>query len=236
MPLDAASPVDHNQPVSPLLERRLAAEYTETNQNFRTLIDVRFKLLALIPTLGGIAIYLLSVFGLSADAAALQQPERLWLTLLIATLGFGATLGITFYDQRNSELYDALIHRAKYIERRLSLPRSEGARNETLYGGQFNERPPRTKAFLALTDVKYGHDNGLALIYGVVLGAWWFPGAFSALSLIGSPRDYSIPVAGFLSLVVAAGFVYELVRQDTLNRAEWDKASKPPTETSHGAA
>ena len=87
---------------------KLNAEYQQVNENFRMLADIRFKLLALIPVLGGVAIFLLS---------GLQQVEEesqlgYGLLLLISGLGFLATLGVTFYDQRNSELYNALIRLA----------------------------------------------------------------------------------------------------------------------------
>jgi hypothetical protein len=41
--------------------------------------------------------------------------------VLVSVFGFLATLGITLYDQRNSELYNALIHRAKYVEKECTL-------------------------------------------------------------------------------------------------------------------
>jgi hypothetical protein len=91
----------------------LIAEYTEVNQNFRMLADIQFKLLAIIPTLGGVAIFLLS---------RMQQSEpKLGYSLLflISGLGLLTTLGVVFYDQRNSELYNALDGRAKELEKDL---------------------------------------------------------------------------------------------------------------------
>jgi hypothetical protein len=132
------------------------AEYTEVNQNFRMLADIRFKLLAIIPTLGGVAIFLLS---------RMQQSEpKLGYSLLflISGLGLLTTLGVVFYDQRNSELYNALDGRAKELEKDLKL-----------YGGQFTHRPRRNRYLFR--SVELGHDSGLALIYGTVLGAWFYP-------------------------------------------------------------
>src|SRR5215210_6907373 len=91
----------------------LTTEYTQVNQNFRLLSDIRFKLLALIPPLGGVGIFLLS-----------ERQSDFGLLLLISGLGFLATLGVTFYDQRNSELYNALIGRASFLEKKLQLPRN----------------------------------------------------------------------------------------------------------------
>jgi hypothetical protein len=95
-------------------EHTQATEYIQVNENFWMLADIRFKLLALIPTLGGVAIFLLSE----------ERRTDHGLLLLTSGLGFLATLGVTFYDQRNSALYNALIDRANYLERKPTLPRN----------------------------------------------------------------------------------------------------------------
>ena len=103
-----------------------------------------------------------------------------------------STQGVVFYDQRNSELYDSLIRRAKHIECLLKLPRSPTAPSGTECGGQFSERPERGKHYLG-NSVLYGHDNGLALIYGAVQGAWFFPACLAVLSLFSVQREYAPP-------------------------------------------
>jgi hypothetical protein len=73
----------------------LELEYAQINDNFRFLADVRFKLLAFLPTLGGIAVFVLSGIGLQAgESSAPAAPERLVVVLLVSLLGFLATLGI----------------------------------------------------------------------------------------------------------------------------------------------
>src|SRR5438046_2284643 len=100
----------HNQ------HKKLELEYEQINENFRFLADVRFKLLALVPILGGAAIYALGRVGLEAGKAPASSTPELLVVVFVSLLGFLATLGITLYDQRNSELYNALIHRAKHLE------------------------------------------------------------------------------------------------------------------------
>jgi len=131
------------------------AEYEQINNNFRMLADTRFKLLAFVPTLSGAAVYLLSKMtaGAGSDYAIVG---------FISVLGFLATLGITFYDQRNSELYNLLVKRGGELERMFDPPMKN-----------FAGRCRAGRFLLGLARMK--HDTGLALIYAPVLGAWFFP-------------------------------------------------------------
>ena len=95
----------------------LELEYTQINNNFRFLAEVRFKLLALVPILGGAAVFVLARVGLEAGKAPASSHPELLVVLLVSLFGFLATLGLTLYDQRNSELYNALIHRVKWLVR-----------------------------------------------------------------------------------------------------------------------
>jgi hypothetical protein len=112
-------------------------------------------------------------------------------------MGFFATLGITFYDQRNTELYNALIGRAKYLEKRLKM-----------FGGQFQIRPPRNRRLLF---IMMGHDTGLALIYGTVLGAWFFPIVYSGLQWLDLKRIDSFRTALLASLIMVIVFIEEFL-------------------------
>lgn len=171
----------------------LVAEYQETNSNVRMLADIRFKLLALLPTLGSAAIVLLSNYGLRYGETKHPSTAYLLGIAAIGLFGFAATLGVTLYDQRNSELYNALIHRAKFLEERLKLPTTPGALQQRDPGGQFRERPGRHRRLI----LKAGHDLALALIYGPVLGAWLFPISYSIARALGAPS----PVALLLGVI-----------------------------------
>ena len=176
--------------------QELIAEYAEVNQNFRTLTDIRFRLLALIPTLGGVAIFLLSRMQQHAE----PKPDYS-LLLLISGLGFLATLGVTYYDQRNSELYDDLVSRAKELEEALDLHR-----------GQFLLRPGRGRHPFGIFNL--GHDSGLALIYGAVLGAWFYPLTTAFLGRTGHPPETSHGLPLVLAGSMVAVFILELLRLD----------------------
>jgi hypothetical protein len=192
-------------------DEKLKWEYEEVSQNFRALADIRFKLLALIPPLGGVAIYLLS------SLAKQSEPEAQLLLALISCLGFLATLGLTSYDQRNSELYDALIGRAKFLERALKLTPNPNAKVASVgFRGQFLERPPRGKKLFGFLTL--GHDSGLALIYGSVLGAWFFPLIATLLAGLGyaSPSRFTIGLC--LASVMIFTFILALLLLDPARR------------------
>jgi len=73
------------------------------------LTDIRFKLLAFVPTISGAAVGLL---GQSKPAA-----DRLGVGLL----GLVATLGVLLYERRNTELFEQAANRAAELERVLGI-------------------------------------------------------------------------------------------------------------------
>lgn len=197
----------------------LQKEYDLVNGNFRQLSEIRFKLLGFVPSIGGVANFALTQAVLSRDAS----DGTYWLALVFGMVGFLATLGVAMYDQRNSELYAALIKRAKYLEAGFGLPHMT---KENDPGGQFRERPDRSKRLFGL--VLMGHDGSLALIYGPVLGAWFFPLIYSFLKLklftfpAGlADRGARIAVEGAVLTMVI--FVMEFLRLDKTWRRIWQK-------------
>ena len=106
--------------------QKLQLDYQLTIDQFQMLADIRFKLLAFVPTLAGAAIAFFTKTG---------APET---ALAVGILGFVMTIGIFFYDIRNTQFYDAAIHRAKWLEALLDLPIC--MQSKTI-GGLFNERP-----------------------------------------------------------------------------------------------
>jgi hypothetical protein len=79
--------------------RRL--DYEQTLQTYRQLTDIRFKLLALVPTLSRASIALISKTGLGNS----EQT-------VLAALGFLVTFGVLLYNQRNTQFYNGAISRA----------------------------------------------------------------------------------------------------------------------------
>jgi hypothetical protein len=216
----------------------LKLEYEQANQNFRALADTRFKLLGLLPLFGGAAIFVLSILGLSPELGTLEVSSgHLWFVVGVSGLGFFVTLGIVIYDQRNSELYNCLVHRLRYLETRFDSPISPGARRKAAFGGQFIERAPRSKMMLWF---EVGHDLGLALIYGSILGAWVFPFSLAAVRLVAHIPHFepiqkgmwlgydmfSMLVALLVSVSAILGLTQSLIRLDRLERMNWDEAGK----------
>lgn len=189
-------------------------DYEQTLASFRQLADIRFKLLALLPSISGLAI---GVISLNLEAFKSAPLPR----MLIGVLGFVVTLGVVFYDQRNSQLYYALMHRAQKLEQSL----------KTKVWGQFCNRPDPSLRFLRLFSI--WHGRGLALIYGSVLGSWLFPVACGALWLAraaewGWPPGAVPGLSAIIAAVVAAGVIVELQRlnREASGRGR-SKASEP---------
>ena len=156
----------------------LKLDYTQSLETYRQLADIRFKLLALVPTLTTAAVALLT------KSPTIPRAEKAGL----ATLGFLATLGIVLYDQRNTQFYNGAIGRAQDLERRLGLKPAGGDRE----GGLFRSRREHpTRHILGLP---VGHDLGLALIYSTTLGAW----AFAAVLYGARTRAWLALLAGAL--------------------------------------
>jgi hypothetical protein len=121
--------------------------YDQTCTTWRALIDVRFKLLALVPTASLIS--LATVIGASSPGEPSAGRGR----LLFSILGLIAVIGVRIYDIRNSGLHDELISRARKIEEELGIS---------------------TGAFLGRPKPKNGitHDVATFLIYGAAIVAW----------------------------------------------------------------
>src|SRR5687768_13707469 len=146
----------------------LRLDYEQTTQLLRTLVDVRFKLLAFVPTVAAAAVGLV---GRPRPAAEL---------LGVGMLGLVATSGILVYELRNTQLHDALVHRAAELERQLGLRSVLGSGGP---GGLFAELPGRTVRLLGVFPTS--QDRGLALVYSAALAGWTYLAARSEERRVG---------------------------------------------------
>ncbi|MDM0110108.1 hypothetical protein QTH97_34775 [Variovorax sp. J22R24] len=198
----------------------LRKEYGEVASNFRTLTDIRFRLLALLPIA-------------AAATAALTSKNILQTSgFLLALFGLVATIGVATYNERNNQLYNELVGRAAAIERAIGVP-----------DGAFAHRP---KAWLTLSTPiswKVEHDNGIALIYGaticlwltllfapvlevcrVFLGKTW-PQHFGFLAGV-EPRPFVYFGALFLAVLSTSLFAWRFSRQMEVRRAGMRELAK----------
>src|SRR5215468_5331615 len=120
-------------------DQSLQLDYEQTTQVIRDLADIRFKLLAFVPTIAGASVGLV---GTDATAGEL---------LAVGLLGLVATVGILFHELGNSQIINHLVAHARGLESKLGLGLiSSGERvNVTLFGL-----------------VSAGRSRGLGLVYG----------------------------------------------------------------------
>jgi hypothetical protein len=143
------------------------ADLKETGDLIRSLTDVRFKLLAFVPTVCGTAIALMGRGQTSAELLA------------VGLIGLCATTGIIIFDLRNTQLLDYAVLRAKRLEAKLGL---SSVFDPSAPGGLYTERPGRD---LRLFGLAVGHDRGLALVYSVAIGGWCYLVGWGGLRALG---------------------------------------------------
>jgi hypothetical protein len=194
----------------------LRLDYDQTQQTFRLLSDIRFRLLAFVPAVSAALItFLSSSFGKEGISPAIM--------FTVGLLGFFVALGIIVYELRNSELYAATIHRGKLLETVLKLPPNE---REYDAGGDLkvppspDQRPgglftQRDSSEARLWKVPVKHDVGLALIYGAVLGAWIFPVVLGLLTAVGKGTTWvsAAAVASVLASIAVGTLTYRELRR-----------------------
>ena len=226
------------------LEKRMA-DYQTTVDVVKLLSDIRFRCLVFVTAIIAIANALIPGTGNPGTRIAL------------GLVGLVATLGITVYDLRNSQLYDAAIHRAKELERQLELL---PATNKWEEGGLFAERPPyvpdgkweeltfeqrkekiqqRKLPLMRFWFITVKHDHGLALIYAAAIGGWVYLIAHGLLALPAPKGLWGSAPAGWIPAMAAiiGGVAFlisfvQLVHHDA-NRY---KPKRPKQPTSSGTA
>lgn len=190
-------------------ENGLRLDYEQTTQLLRTLVDVRFKLLAFVPTVAAAAVGLI---GRPRPAAEL---------LGVGMLGLLATLGIFLYELRNTQLQDAMVNRAIELERLLGLRSVLGA---SAPGGLFAELPSHTGRLLGVFPIS--QDRGLAFVYSAALAGWTYLAAWGALAAVelGEARAVGGAIGAAAGLLV---FV-DVERVHRRSAGESAPARRPP--------
>ena len=122
------------------------AEYKEVLTQFRTLTDIRFKLLTYLP------------LGTVAAAVFVPPTNDLVKQPLIPAFAFVVTLCIATYNKRNDQHYDELVSRAAELERDLQIEH-----------GSFSDRP---KSWLKYGFVPVEHRWPIGLIYAAAASLW----------------------------------------------------------------
>ncbi len=180
---------------------RLKLDYEQTIVYFHATADVRFRLLAFVAAGTATAIGLLGDISDPCQVAA------------VGLLGLLLTVGILFYDQRNTQIYNAMQIRAKCLEILLgfapvnNLKPDDNPKANWRCGGAFLDRPSRGLRFLGR--FLMWHDRGLALVYGAALGGWSYLLLGAVMRLAGLAEKLAGLVAlGIASLVMIGSFLH----------------------------
>jgi DUF2934 family protein len=176
------------------LDEKLQTDFRNAFENYKLLADIRFKLLTLVPTATVIVALLTKNGGVS---------------LSLGLLGLAATLGIVFYELRNSRLYDGTLHRLKSLE--LFMHSVSCTDRFKRIGGLFRERPDRQKLFGV---IQLQHDRGLAIIYGAAVAVWVYIVMKALNNGLNWLNTLPIPIVPFVALSCGALISFEFLRLD----------------------
>lgn len=181
----------------------LRSDYAQTAAYWQQLVDVRFRLLTLVPTVSAAGIGVFGRTGTFESAA-------------VGVVALVSLLAIAMYDLRNSTYHDLAVHRAKEIERRLELERTthdwdkkaqEFVSSSTL-GGVFQDREGGRRRHKLLA-IEVWHDRALYLVYAASFGGWATVVARGALEEIDGDQASEWWTASWLyALVGLAAFAF----------------------------
>jgi hypothetical protein len=161
----------------------LRLEYEHASRLLGTLTEIRFKLLALVPTLTGAVV-------------AFVSPSSSGVELLaIGGLGLAATSGVLSYELRNGELRRRAAVRVNQLEAKL-FP------GGPLVGAG---RAPRLLGLIPAS-----HRLGVGLVYGAALGGWVYLVVWGALVAAGA-HAHSQAIGVGVGAVVALAIVREVI-------------------------
>jgi hypothetical protein len=161
-------------------QERLRLEHDDAATVVRALTEIRFRLLAFVPTIAGAAVALLS---------RTDDPAGL---LAAGALGLVATFGIYLYELRNSQLHAAARRRALRAAEALGLAPVDEPEPVRLFG--------RIPAW---------HRVGLGLVYGAALAAWAYLVAWGALALAEVPEPRGLGAAAGIAFGAATALWVE---------------------------
>jgi hypothetical protein len=162
----------------------LRLEYEYASRLLGSLTEIRFKLLALVPTLSGAVV-------------ALMSSGRSGVELLaIGGLGLAATSGVLTYELRNGELRRRATERVSRLE------------TELFPHGPLVGNPGRTPKLFGV--VPATHRLGVGLVYGAALGGWVYLVVWGALVAAGA-REHSQAIGVVVGVAAALAIVREVV-------------------------
>jgi hypothetical protein len=162
----------------------LRLEYESASRLLGSLTEIRFKLLALVPSLTGAVVALIS-------------PGRSGVELLaIGGLGLAATSGVLAYELRNGELCRLATARVYHLESVL------------FSGGPLLGDEDSTPKLFGV--IPASHRLGVGLVYGAALGGWVYLVVWGALVAAGA-RAHSQAIGVAVGALVALAIVREVV-------------------------
>jgi hypothetical protein len=162
----------------------LRLEYEYASRLLGALTEIRFKLLALVPSVSGAVVAFVSSGRSGIELVA------------IGGLGAAATSGVLSYELRNGELRRRATERVNRLE---SVLFATGP----LVGGY-----GRTPKLFGLMPAS--HRLGVGLVYGAALGGWTYLVVWGALVVAGA-RAHSQEAGVAVGAVVALAIVREVV-------------------------